>query len=139
MASHGPRRIRVHRIGYHRKGYKRKAFTEHRDGKTIHEPATNVAPANIPPTNFMEKDSGLPGHGPPSLPKIVHHDRLIRLGYHASKSEDERHESLRKAVHEYGKRSVLGMLRWQINIRENSHPDVRHRFEEDFEYVARNF
>src|SRR5579875_399808 len=135
-SSHGPKRIRVHRKGYHRKGYERKAFTEHRDGHVIREPATHVSPTYVPPTSYLERDRGLPGHGPQSLPPMVHHERLTNLGYHASKSEEERHKALHEAVKRYGKKSVLGMLRWQISVRQTEQPEVRKKFESDFEYVS---
>jgi len=130
-STHGPRRIRVHR-----KGYRRKGFIEHRDGRAIHEP-----PAHVAPTDFTERDRGRPGRGPKTLPEIKHPARLTKIGYHVDKPSEERHEILRRAVKEHGKRSVEGMLQiqwlYRKNLRGKAGEDGR-KFAEDRHWVSEN-
>ena len=135
---HYGKRIRVQRSGYHRKGYTRKAFTEHRDGHIIHEPRTHVEATHVPATTFYEKDRGLKGRGPQTLPPIEHRGELTSHGYHIHELEEKRHEALKRVREHHSKQSILGMLGWQINVREHTQPKARKIFKEDYQWASRN-
>jgi len=104
-----------------------KATTYKRNGEVIHRKAYT----------YERKDVGKPGKGPKVIP--IEKGKLSKFGYSTKKSERARHAALNKAVKEYGPLSVIRMLRAQIVLRKRTQPNVRRIFEEDLEWLEREY
>ena len=105
--------IRVHREGYHRKG-----------GKYVH------------PTNYMEEDRGMPGHGHPFLkPEYV---KSGILGNHIFEEPVARqHAMIDRALAKFGEKSVLGQLNYVHNVDKITNPRVAHEAERLRKYAVK--
>jgi len=121
--------IVVHKKGFRRKGYRRK------DG-------VYVKSATVKPAVFRIKDRGAPGRGK-RLFKIKRRSALGDFGYMVRSSETDRRSALRKAVKKFGGLSVFRMLNAQVvfrkGARELGRVENRKRFEDDRDFVERNF
>jgi len=111
-----------------RKGYTRKAYTR-KDGVKISE--TKVKPVCI-------KDKGKPGKGP-NLFKILEKNTLRGFGYSSFKNVLERHESLKKAVKNIGKNTVIKKLNAVAILNKNTNPKIAGKFKADMQWVQNNF
>jgi hypothetical protein len=88
-------RSKGRRIRVRRKGYKRKAFTEHRNGRPIHEPA-----ARVPRTTYYEEDRGAPGRTPEENRWYKATGTLN--GWSISEDAEQRHRALEETARQEG-------------------------------------
>lgn len=121
---------KILREGYHRKGYQRNEF-ERQDGTVV--PATYVSAANVPPV--CVKDTGRPGKGPKTLPKLGDKIHLTRYGYSIHKPESSRRAALRAASQDFNTLEVLRRLNLIRNYQ--AVPENKAIFSSDVEYMKK--
>jgi hypothetical protein len=87
------------------------------------------------------KDKGLPGKGPRNGKGIgtLKKGELARYGYNAHKSEEERHEALKKAMKVYGPLSVYRKLDAVTKYTMRTAPDAHRIFKADRDWVFKNY
>jgi len=87
------------------------------------------------------KDRGLPGKGPRSGKGIgpLKEGELSRYGYNAHRSEEERHEALKKAMKVYGPLSVYRKLDAVAKYTLRTAPEAHRIFKADRDWVYKNF
>ncbi len=119
-------RSRGRRIRVRRKSYRRKAFTAHRNGHVIHEPA-----ARIPATTYYEVDRGEPGHGK----RIFKLEKGGLEGWHHTQDADTRHEHLRLVAEKDGWLTVFHRLDALAKVSKKTEPLVSEIARSDANYA----
>jgi hypothetical protein len=117
---------------------KQSGYNIHRKGKTFRvypkSGSTTVKASCI-------KDRGLAGKGPRSGKgiSIKHQGDLVRYGYNAHKSSQERHASLKKAIEVYGSLRVFRKLDAIAKLTMRTAPEAHRIFTSDRNWVQKNF
>ncbi len=130
-------KLTVKRKTYRRKAYSRKAYTIHRNGKTIHIPATKVKPTYVPATTYKITDRGAPGRGKKLI--RIKPGELIGVGYSTSKPARARRIALAKAVKKYGAARVWHMLHAQVILRKRTGGTAKAIFVRDRNWVKEHY
>lgn len=86
------------------------------------------------------KNRGLPGKGPRSGKGItMKKGELSRYGYNAHKTQQERHDALKRAIEVYGPLNVFRKLDAVSKLTLRTAPEAHKIFKEDRDWVYKNF
>jgi len=84
------------------------------------------------------KDKGLPGKGPKKISNL-RKGELAKYGYNLHKSQDERQNALRKAIHVYGALGVYKKLDAVAKLTVRTVPEASSTFKQDRDWVRKTF
>jgi hypothetical protein len=131
--------------GYiYRKPYSRSfSNTIRRQGYSVHkkgEKTYRIYPkaSRITVRGQCVKDRGLPGKGPSLFGKL-HRGELIKHGYNYRLPEDFRHQSLKKAIDEYGALKVFHKLDAVAKLTKRTAKKAHSVFKTDSEWVRKEY